>query len=171
MDLDSGFCFTLQVGKSGSEKILSCKILLGRKWRTKIQYLLIFWLLVFQQKLSIHPCTSPYKRSVPVVFLGSSPTRVPGSCQHWGPVSGRGWGGALVEVHAASRQCWSPLGMQKLARPFLHEIREYHLSLKNSRSSAIWRMITLGIYADAWGVMNPDHPRGLGPYQVHLRTV
>lgn len=89
MDLCSGFCFTLQLVKSSSEKILSCKILLGRKLRTKIQCLSIFW-LVFQQKLNRHPCTSPYKRSVAVVFLGSSPTGVNVSCQHRGPVTGRG---------------------------------------------------------------------------------
>lgn len=39
MDFDSGFCFTLQVVKSSSEKIFSCEILLGGKLGTKIQCL------------------------------------------------------------------------------------------------------------------------------------
>lgn len=48
--------------------------------------------------------------------------------------------------------------MQKLARPFLHEIREYHLSLKDSKSSPISGMIPLGIYADVWGALNQTPP-------------
>lgn len=120
MHFDSGFCFTLQVVKSGSEKFLSCKILPGENGdKNTVSLDLLASCVPAEVEHTPLQLTLQKVNSCGVPWLTSHPCpwKLPALRASYREGRRRGIAGSAC---CSPGKCWSPLGTQELARPFLH---------------------------------------------------